>query len=261
MPERSIRKPVRRNFTEIPSTGREGKIWGYTVGRRQGDLIIKKLDTVDENIHGFPREEAKILRMHYAHLVAQYGDLIVKQKVMPTRYGRYFLAQERLRLADPADVFAYLPSNFPEAAKSQLEAIITQVNDGLFDAMGRPVRRYEHPVPLDLGPGNLLLTQDDRVRYVDTGFGILDYKVFADTESLHEELHCRLAELDLLRGRPVAEVLRDPLYIYVKRMAQRLNPLAFARGQTDADTLKQLYDDVFIKSPLRGYLDPDRVSR
>lgn len=249
----------RKKFHLVSDFGKEGRVLGYKRGKETGAWVIKKLDNKYQD--GIPKETAMRLRERFQLLRQEFGELIPNQKIMPLKNtDRYFTAQERLTLAQPADVFEYTPETIPPAAQAQLKKLVATLRRG-YEAYKRQEDEYgrgQHPA-LDLGPGNLLLTTENQVRFVDTNTLVTEYADLFINDALPYEIDCRLAQLELLAGREPRAVFNDEFYREVMEIAEFLNPQGLERSLDDAGALKTLLDDIFMKSPLRAYLDPDRA--
>ncbi len=154
--------------------------------------------------------------MEMKQVFQQYGDVIVKQKIMPVKQDKsaitekkYFIAQERLTLAEPSDVFNYNNESISERIRVQIEALIAVLKTSFIAY--RQTNTYDL-LPLDLGPGNLLVTTDEEVKYVDTTEGVPNYQVLDQAETAVYEIFNRIAELELIIGQSPEALLEDDFY-------------------------------------------------
>ena len=240
-----------KNFHLVSDAGHEGQVIGYDQAGVQGGVVIKQLEKRFRD--GLPKVVAEQIRERYQKLRTEFGDLIPKQKVMPKQHGQhYFITQERLALTEPADVLEYSTDQLPAAARTELETVIEKLKQGYaaYRQQEDEFQSAEHPC-LDLGSGNLLVTQDGHLRYADIGSRITDYAGLYGMDVLVYEVECRLARLELVAGRPPREVFDDAFYREVMEQAEELDPAALQGAIDDPVAFGRILDQVFNKSPLR----------
>ncbi|MDP3971142.1 MAG: hypothetical protein Q8P90_05655 [bacterium] len=202
------------------SMGNETMVYG--VKKEDGTdskLVIKHLEGRfgKGSEEGFDEETAYELRDRYKSLQKHYGKYIPRQWVMPHYSEKprksFFLAQERLQPAEPADVYEYEIGGLQEKSRVQLAEIA-----GLLKTSYREYEETgtdEGNLPFDLlGDTNLMVTKDGDVRYIDSGFSIRRYSEMSDVH-LNEDFKARVAWLELIAEVNPEDIINDEFYTSV----------------------------------------------
>ena len=217
--------------------GNETTVYGSVRNDRTSKLVLKLLEKPfgHGTSEGFDQATADELREQYQILQACYPKFIVWQKIMPRQDGEnFFLAQERLNLCDPADVFAYLPEAFTDEIKEQLVRLTRLLKQNYTSYLTNPDAQV---LPLDLvGKANLVITIEGGVQYVDTSHSIHPFSTMQLAELL-TTFKARVAWLELLAGRRLEALIDDQFYADLLR-----DPAA--KDLTSAATLQTFFEAV-----------------
>jgi len=220
--------------TEIdPKTGKRFLIKNLCVdehgfaNQREENADTRLLTSTEGFNYGIKEE----LERHYTKLVACYGEYIVKQRIKRkiSRKDRFEIEQEFLKLAKPADIFEYDTGMLSEKTLGQLEDLLKKLKgvyayfQGLMTSFQVPImdpkiNGYSRSmlVPLDLrGSGNLCVTKNGDIRYIDTGLKISSFDEPFFKYNQHEffrQVAARIAALECVLGRKPPEFLDEPVY-------------------------------------------------
>lgn len=205
--------------------GRNTHIYGhdrasFTGEVKPGHTVLKFL----QEPYSVELEHATTDRYHA--LRAVYGDVVPRQRVlcMPDPSGalRVVIAQERIQLADPADVYER------DVQRDALTAPRTAEQVGKFIELARTqidawMKNPKDAVLVDLaGKKNLVFSTTGELKYLDTG--TFNDQRIVDPLSSTSLLFGPLAQLEMVIGKSADEIWSDPFYIEMKAFLMRRHP-------------------------------------
>ena len=260
MPE----KP-RKEFPVVSDEGLEGTVLGYVKDGVEQPWVIKKLDKFSATHEGIPRHKASELILRYRRLQQQYGEVMPYQRLV-SRNDRarqvrgyaenFFILQERFTFADPADIYNYGIDDVPDQIKPALATLAEQMLDSYraYEAGPKRIGRLGTApghIPLDLGPGNVMVTDDFQLKYVDSGIGISDYNVLGMMDTTLHDVHSRIAHMELLAGTSVEEVLGKADYAELWERILDDQGVEVAELISQPDEIIRVLKEFFASHPFR----------
>lgn len=201
--------PGERILTKIGG-GIDGEVFAHTKNGREGKTVIKDFEGDCDD------ERKDILQLYYNQIRQIYGtDIIPRQKFLEDKEnpGNWLLVQERIDMEDHTDILACAPGGgeLSDVVRERLRELLKELKISL-QQLEELRDSYERPF-LDLyGDGNLVVTKDNQVRYIDTGDIMVGISFEKDpVEDIYVLVTSKIALLELVVEGKV-DLLHDDIY-------------------------------------------------
>lgn len=222
---RSIQRPAL-------DSGMETRVFGHKVERlvddgeqvvrvaeHEGKTVLKNYNFKEGSplVEGFNEKLRAELEEHYVALCKQYGQkFFPRQRFLrlaphphdKKRERQFALVQQRLQLADPADVMAYRPGQLPESARVLVEELVAKRKASYEQYLNNPADKTNRALDL-IGHANVVLCEDGTIKYLDT----------SSKRGRYSEVPFHIpvilgttAILEIVSGRDPKTLLEDPFY-------------------------------------------------
>lgn len=198
---------------KILKAGRNTHIYGRDKRSRAGEAqpsraVLKFLQ------EPYSPELEQATTERYKALRAAYGEFVPQQRVMrsldPHGVERVAVAQERVVMADPADVYDRYEEH-GAAIEPQIAEQIDEFIRRTREQVALWMREPQSGTLVDLaGKSNLVVSQDQHIRYLDTGS--FDESRMKNPATRTFLIFGPMAELEMMAGKSADELFADPLY-------------------------------------------------
>ncbi len=231
----SAERRISRRSVQQPAfdAGMETRVFAHNVERiiqsgdniisatqQDGTTVLKNYRFTNESplVDGFNETLRDELDEHYHALCTQYGQkFFPRQRFLrlppphvhdEQRKRQFVLVQERIKLADPADVFDYKPGQLPESAKVLIEELVAKRKDSYCRYLEDPSDKTNRVLDF-MGRANVVVCLDGSIKYLDTSS---KRRLYVNMPYHIPVILGTTAILETISGHNPKEILADSFY-------------------------------------------------